>query len=69
MALQNVRRCFIQGVRAQAGTKMLFKLAGAQTNQIHALANDFTDAAKGFEFGPDVPKDALRESASLLRRD
>ena len=67
MALWNVRRCFIQGVRAQAGTKTLFKLSGAQSSQIQAIANDFTEASAAFQLGAEVGSQALRQEANLLR--
>jgi polygalacturonase len=67
VTLQNVRRCFIQGVRAQAGTKTLFKLSGAQTHQVHALGNDFTEAGSAFQVDADVGKRALRQESNLSR--
>jgi polygalacturonase len=67
VALQNVRRCFIQGARAQASTKTFFKLSGAQTDRIQALANDFTEARTAFQVEADVGRQALREESNLLR--
>jgi len=69
IALQNLRRCFIQGVRAQAGTKTLFELSGARTERISALANDFSEAGTAFQVGADVGKQALRQESNLLRPD
>jgi polygalacturonase len=67
VALQNVRRCFVQGVRAQSGTKTLFKLAGAQTEKIQALANDFSEAGTAFRVEAEIGKGALRQESNLLR--
>ena len=55
LALRNVRRGFIQGLRAQPGTGTLCKLSGAQTARISATGNDFTEAASPFHLGPEVP--------------
>jgi hypothetical protein len=65
--LQNLRRCFIQGVRAQAGTETLFKLNGAQTEGIRALGNDFTESRTAFQVEAQVNKNALRQESNLLR--
>lgn len=66
--LRDVRCCFMQGLRALADTKTLFKLSGAQTDRILALGNDFSEAANAFEVGNDVEKNALRQEANFLRR-
>ena len=67
VVLENVRRCFIAGVRAQAGTKTLFRLAGEQSGQVQAIGNDFTEAATAFQVGAEVGKQALRQAANLER--
>ena len=64
--LRDVRLCFLQGLRAQAGTRILFKLAGAQTDRIRALGNDFSEATQAFEMAKDVGKNALRQEANLV---
>ena len=66
--LRDVRRCFIQGVRAQAGTRTLFKLTGAQTDRILALGNDFSEATIAFQVEQEVGKHALRQEANFLRQ-
>ena len=66
LALQDVRRCFIHGMRAQAGTKTLFKLSGSQSAQLQALGNDFTEASAAFQVGPEVGSRALRQESNLL---
>jgi hypothetical protein len=63
-----VRRCFLQGLRAQTGTKTLCKLSGAQTDRILALGNDFSEAAQAFVLQNDVEKNALRQEANFLGR-
>ena len=63
--LQNTRHAFLQGTRAQPGTKTLFRLAGAQTDRIQALGNDFSEAANAFQMEPDVPQNALRQEGNL----
>jgi hypothetical protein len=65
--LRDTRRCFIHGVRAQAGTRTLFKLTGAQTDGIRALGNDFTEAASAFQVAPEIGRDALRQEGNLSR--
>jgi len=55
VVLENVRRCFIQGVRAQAGTKILFRLSGERSGQVQAIGNDFTEAATAFQMGARWP--------------
>jgi len=67
ISLRDVRRCLVQGVRAQAGTKTLFKLAGAQTDGIRALGNDFSDATTAFQVAPEIGKSALRQEGNLSR--
>jgi polygalacturonase len=67
IALRNVRRCFIHGMSAQSGTKTLFKLEGAQTAKVHALANDFSEAGTAFQVGADVGTSALRQESNLQR--
>jgi hypothetical protein len=67
VALKNVRRCLVQGLRAESGTKTLFKVSGAQTDHIHAVGNDFSEALSVFQVEKDVGKDALRHEANLLR--
>lgn len=67
IALRDVRRGFIHGVRAQAGTKTHFKLSGAQTERIHAVANDCTEAETAFQLAADVGKEKLRQEANLQR--
>jgi polygalacturonase len=66
--LRDVRRCFMQGLRALAGTRTLFKLSGAQTDRILALGNDFSEATHVFEVEQGVAKRALRQEANCLRR-
>ena len=65
LALRDVRRCLIQGLRAQPGTKTLCKLTGAQTARIMATGCDLTDAANPFQLGPDVDKSALSQQANF----
>ena len=67
VALRNVRRCFMQGLRAQPGTKTLCKLTGAQTARIMATDSDLSDAANPFQFGQDVDKAALNQQANFPR--
>jgi polygalacturonase len=66
--LRDVRRCFLQGLRAQVGTKTLLKLTGAQTAGILAVGNDFSEAAKAFILANDVEKNALRQEANFVGR-
>jgi polygalacturonase len=63
--LQNVRRCFMQGVRALAGTKTLVKLSGEKTAGIRAVGNDFSEAGQGFQRENEVAEKALRQEANL----
>jgi polygalacturonase len=65
--LRDVRRCFMQGLRAQADTRTFFKLTGAQTDRILALGNDFSEATTAFQVGQEVGKKALRQEANFLR--
>lgn len=65
--LQDVQRCFMQGLRAQAGTHTLCKLSGAQTDRILALGNDFSEARQAFAVEQEVAKNALRLDANFLR--
>ena len=67
ISLRDVRGGFMQGLRAQAGTKTLFKLSGARTERIAAVGNDFSEAATAFQAEPEVAKNALRQEANLLR--
>ena len=67
VTMQDVRRCFIQGCRAQPGTKTLLKLAGAQTERIAAIGNDLTEAITAIQIEPSLGKDVLRQEANLLR--
>lgn len=64
--LRDVRRCFMQGLRAQAVTKTFCKLTGAQTDRILALGNDFSEATHAFAVEQDVGKNALRQEANFL---
>jgi polygalacturonase len=64
--LRNVRRCFMQGLRAPVGAKTLLKLTGAQTDRILAVGNDFSEAAQAFILTNDVEKNALRQEANFL---
>ena len=63
--LRDVRRGFLHGLRAEPGTKTLFKLTGAKTGRIAALGNDFSDAAHTFALSPEVAKNALKQQANL----
>ena len=54
LALRNVRRGFLQGLRAQPGTGILCQLSGPQTARISATGNDFSEAAYPFQLGPEV---------------
>jgi hypothetical protein len=65
LSLRDVRRCLMQGLRAQPGTRTLCKLTGAQTARIMVLGCDLTDAATPFQFGPDVDKSALHQQANF----
>ena len=67
IVLQDVRRGFLQGLRAQPGTKTLFKLSGAKTQRILAVGNDFSEATAAFQASAEVGKDALRQEANFLR--
>jgi hypothetical protein len=67
LALRNVRRCLMQGMRAQIGTKTLCGLTGAQTARIMATGCDLIDAANPFQLGPDVDKSALSQQANFVR--
>jgi len=67
VALRNVRRGFLQGLRAQPGTGILCKLSGAQTARISATGNDFSEAASPFHFAPEVAPAVLSEQANILR--
>jgi polygalacturonase len=67
IALRDVRRCFMQGLRAQPGTKTLCKLTGAQTARVMATGCDLTDATNPFQLGPDVDKTALSQQANFPR--
>jgi hypothetical protein len=65
VALRDVRRCFMQGLRAQPGTRTLCQLTGAQTARILATGSDFTDALDPFQFTPEVDKAALSQQANF----
>ena len=67
MALRNVRRGFLQGLRAQPGTGIFCKLSGAQTARISATGNDFSEAASPFHLAPEVPPAVLSEQANIPR--
>jgi hypothetical protein len=67
IALRNVRRCFMQGLRAQPGTRTLCKLTGAQTARIMAIGSDLTEAVTPFQLGQEVDKVALSQEANFLR--
>ena len=67
VALRNVRRAFLQGLRAQPGTRVFCKLSGAQTARISAAGNDFSEAASPFHFAPEVAPAVLSEQANLVR--
>ena len=67
VALHNVRRSFVQGCRAQPGTRTLLKLAGAQTERITAIGNELTEAITAVQFEPGLDKNVLRQEANLLR--
>lgn len=64
--LRDVRRCFLQGLRAAAGTRTLLKLTGADTDRILALGNDFSEAVHAMEVEQDVAKNALRQESNFL---
>jgi hypothetical protein len=64
--LHNARRCFLQGLRALPGTGTLFKVTGAETARLVALANDFSEAKFPFQFGPEVSPSALRQEANVI---
>ncbi len=66
--LRNVRRCLIQGWRAQPGTGLLCKLAGPQTARIAAVANDFAEAAYPFHLAEEANQAALTLEANILRK-
>jgi hypothetical protein len=67
LALRDVRRCLIQGLRAQPGTKTLCKLTGAQTARIMATGCDLAEAANPFQLGQEVDKAALSQQANFPR--
>ena len=67
LALRDVRRCLVQGLRAQPGTKTLCKLTGAQTARIMMFGCDLTDATNPFQLGPGVDKVALTQQANFPR--
>ena len=67
IALRNVRRCFMQGLRAQPGTKTLCYLSGQQTAKILALGNDFSEATMAFQLASDVDKSVLQQQANFAR--
>jgi hypothetical protein len=64
--LREVRGCFMQGLRARAGTKTFIKLSGANTSGIRAVGNDFSQAEKAFVRENEVAEKALRQEANLL---
>ena len=65
LAFRSVRRCLIQGLRAQPGTKTLCRLTGAQSARIMATGCDFTDAATPFQLAPEADKSALAQQANF----
>jgi len=65
--MREVKRAFLQGLRAQPQTQVLCRLAGAGTEHILALGNDFTEAALPFHLEPDVRPAALRQEANFTR--
>jgi len=67
LALRDVRRCLMQGLRAQPGTGTLCKFTGAQTARIMATGCDLTDAANPFQLGQEVDKGALSQQANFPR--
>ena len=67
LALRDVRRCLMQGLRAQPGTGTLCKFTGAQTARIMATGCDLTDAANPFQLGQEVDKAALSQQANFPR--
>ena len=64
--LRDVRGCFMQGLRARAGTKTFVRLSGAKTAGIRAIGNDFSEAENAFLREQEVPEKALRQEANLL---
>jgi polygalacturonase len=67
LALRNVRRGLVQGLRAQPGTRTLCRLSGAQTARIMATGSDLTEAANPFQLGPEVDQAALSQEANFRR--
>lgn len=65
--LREVKRAFLQGLRAQPQTQVLARLAGAGTEGVLAVGNDFTEAAAPFKLEPEVNPNALRQEANFSR--
>jgi len=65
ISLRDVRDALLRGCRAQKGTKCFVHLSGAQTAQLRALGNDFSQATVPFRLDEDVPRQTAREEANL----
>jgi len=66
VALQDTKTALIQGARALKGTKTFLMVSGANTQKVHLIGNDFSEAETPFKAGDDVPKKALATTANLM---
>lgn len=67
IAMRQVRRCFMQGLRAEPRTRTFCRLTGDQTAGIVAIGNEFSQAVEPFQLEAGVERAALRMEANCLR--
>ena len=66
VALHDTKTTLVQGARALTGTKTFLLVSGANTQKMHLMGNDFSEAQTAFKTGDDVPKEALATTANLI---
>jgi Pectate lyase superfamily protein len=63
--LKNVETALVQGARAARGTKNFMLVSGANTEKVHLMGNDFSEAKTPLITDNDVNKEMLRETGNL----
>jgi hypothetical protein len=67
VALRNANVALVQGARALPGTKTFLLISGANTQKVHLMGNDLSEAQVPFAASDDVSKEALRETGNFTK--
>lgn len=66
VALQDASTALVQGARALPRTKQFLLVSGANTERVHLIGNDLSEAQTPFSTGEGVKKEALQAMGNLM---